>query len=249
MLFQITFLAAIIPSILLILYVSGSDKYPEPSKMLWKTFIAGLLIVFPVLMVALPTDYLIQSSPLVNSPFVLSFSMAFLTAAIPEEFFKFMILTMFCARSKHFDEPMDGIVYAAVASLGFATLENVLYVLDGGLSLAIARGLSAVPAHASFGIIMGSFYAHFHFSEAKPSIPRLLLSPAFIVPVILHGFYNFFIFYPTNLATQYSGYENLPVLERIFFFLSLLGFLLVFGFTLRKAYNLLQEMVLEQEGL
>jgi RsiW-degrading membrane proteinase PrsW (M82 family) len=245
MLLQITFLAAIIPSILLIRYVSGSDKYPEPSEMLWKTFIAGFLIVFPVLLVVLPIDYLIQESSLIHSPLALSFSMAFLTAALPEEFFKFMILSKFCARSKHFDEPMDGIVYAAVASLGFATFENILYVLNGGLTLAVARGLTAVPAHASFGIIMGSFYAHAHFSGKKPS----LLSPAYIIPVILHGFYNFFIFYPTNLVSQYSEFEDIPFLEGSFFFLSIIGFLFVFGFTLRKAYHLLQEMILEQEEL
>ena len=60
--------------------------------------------------------------------------------------------------TKEFDELMDGIVYGAVASLGFATLENIMYCIDGGLSVVAIRALTAVPAHASFGAIMGYYF-------------------------------------------------------------------------------------------
>jgi RsiW-degrading membrane proteinase PrsW (M82 family) len=89
--------------------------------------------------------------------------MAFLSAAVPEEFFKWLIVVLYCARHKEFDEPMDGLVYGAVASLGFATFENVVYVwvsevsTQAGLQVALARGLTAVPMHASLGAIMGYF--------------------------------------------------------------------------------------------
>lgn len=213
--------------------------------MLWKTFLGGIIIVIPVLIVALPFNYAIEQSPLVQLPVLHGFATAFLTAAIPEEFFKFLVLALFCAKSVEFDEPMDGIVYGAIASLGFATFENVLYVMGGGLSLAVARGLTAVPAHASFGIIMGYFYARAHFSDKKP----YLFLVAYFVPVLLHGLYDAFIFCPTNLAAQYSDLSQMPQQEGILFGASILGFFLVFGFTLCLAYYFIQVMKKEQEAI
>ena len=78
-------------------------------------------------------------------------------AAIPEEFVKLAILVGYNMRHHAFDEPMDGIVYGVVASLGFATLENMLFVFEGGISVAVSRAFTAVPLHAFVGAIMGYY--------------------------------------------------------------------------------------------
>lgn len=246
MLSLFTFAAAIIPSILLIRYVATSDKYPEPAHMLWKTFGGGVLIVIPVLIVALPAQYLIEHSPITHFPIGHGFTTAFLTAAFPEEFFKLLVLVLFCARSPEFDEPMDGIVYGAVASLGFATFENILYVMGGGLPLAIMRGLTAVPAHASFGVIMGYFYARAHFSE-KNKIPLYLL--AYFIPVLLHGLYDAFLFCPVNISAQYTDGAEMSNHDSFITAISFLGCFLVLGFMVHRAYRFIKLMQKEQESI
>jgi RsiW-degrading membrane proteinase PrsW (M82 family) len=74
---------------------------------------------------------------------------AFFGAAIPEELFKFTVIFFCCRRLNDFNEPMDGIVYGVTTLLGFATLENVLYVFDGGIGLAVMRGPRPPPGSAS----------------------------------------------------------------------------------------------------
>ena len=81
---------------------------------------------------------------------------------------------------------MDGVVYGAVASLGFATIENVLYVSQGGLETALMRAVTAVPAHACFGAIMGYMYAQARYGRTR----FLGLTRALLVPVLLHGLYD-----------------------------------------------------------
>ena len=92
---------------------------------------------------------------------------------------------------KEFNEPMDGIVYGVTVSLGFATLENIFYVYGQGFndpySIAILRSISAIPAHALFGVFMGYFFMRYVFIKKKNN---LLLSV--LVPYFLHGYYNYF---------------------------------------------------------
>ncbi|MFO0563289.1 MAG: PrsW family glutamic-type intramembrane protease [Polyangiales bacterium] len=181
---QILMVSAVVPSMLLIWYFRSRDANPEPAAVLWKTFGLGVLTVIPVLMVALPIGSAIEG---VQDPVLSGFLKAFLTAAGPEEFFKFTVVTLYCARHKEFDEPMDGVVYGATASLGFATLENVLYVSSGGLGVAVMRALLAVPGHAFMGAVMGYFVGQAKFRPAEKS---KLLALGYFVPFLLHGLYD-----------------------------------------------------------
>jgi RsiW-degrading membrane proteinase PrsW (M82 family) len=176
--------SAVVPSLLLIWYFRSRDANPEPAAVLWKTFGLGVLTVIPVLMVALPISSAIEG---VQDPVLSGFLKAFLTAAGPEEFFKFTVVTLYCARHEEFDEPMDGVVYGATASLGFATLENVLYVSSGGLGVAVMRALLAVPGHAFMGAVMGYFVGQAKFRPAEKS---KLLALGYFVPFLLHGLYD-----------------------------------------------------------
>jgi RsiW-degrading membrane proteinase PrsW (M82 family) len=177
--------SAIVPSFLIGWYFHKRDWYPEPPKVLWATFGLGVLSVIVVVPVELLIGSVVELVPL---PVVKGFLDAFLVAAIPEEFFKLAVLLGYAYRHREFNEPMDGIVYGVMAALGFATLENVLYVFEGGIGVAVMRALTAVPSHATEGAIMGYFVGRAKFAPAGRA--GLILT-GFISAVVLHGFYDF----------------------------------------------------------
>ena len=181
-----TALSAVVPSALLLWYFRSRDVHPEPGATLFKTFLLGVFVVLPVVMVAMPVAGAIDSTA--RNPYLQGALEAFLTAAFPEELFKLLVVVAYCAPHKDFDEPMDGIVYGAVASLGFATLENVLYVSDGGIGLAVVRALTAVPGHAMTGAIMGYFVGQAKFSASGRGAR---VATGYFVAVLLHGLYDF----------------------------------------------------------
>jgi len=186
MLIPFTAVSAVVPSLLLVWYFHSRDAHPEPGGVLWATFGLGIAAIVPTCIVALPIDALMLE-PL-EEPFAKGLGGAFLTAAIPEELFKFLALYLYAARHKAFDEPMDGIVYGVMSALGFATFENVLYVADGGLGVAVMRAVTAVPGHAFCGAIMGAYVGQAVF---RPAEARPLLIKALIWPIVLHGLYDF----------------------------------------------------------
>jgi protease PrsW len=104
-----------------------------------------------------------------------------------EEGFKLLVLGR---RSRHdhaLDEPFDWVVYAVAVALGFATLENVLYVAQGGMPVAVARAFTAVPMHALCGTMMGWRLARAAIDPATATRERLL---AFVEPTLWHGIYD-----------------------------------------------------------
>ena len=181
-----TVLAAALPALLLLWYFRSRDRNPEPSRVVWTTFLLGVVIVLPILVVARPaTDFAAS----IRNPLASSLADAFLAAAIPEEFFKFLVLTLYAARHKEFDEPMDGVVYGAVVSLGFAAFENILYCLDGSVTTQVARALTAVPAHSFTGAIMGYYVGRAKFGGDEGR-GRLMLK-GLAIATLLHGLYDF----------------------------------------------------------
>ena len=198
-----TVLAAVLPSILLLRWFRNSDKFPEPWPVVRRVFWRGVWIIPLVLFV---TQFVEAFQP-TSDVLQIALYQAFVLAAIPEEFFKYIVLIFFCLRLKEFDEPMDGMVYGATVSLGFATLENVMYVMDGGMAVAIMRALTAVPAHALTGAIMGYFVGLILVNPAKR---KQLLLLAFIIPTLLHGFYDLPAMYVSapdigGLGKPYTG--------------------------------------------
>jgi RsiW-degrading membrane proteinase PrsW (M82 family) len=192
----ITVPAAVVPSLVLLWYFHSKDKYPEPASVVWMTFGLGVLSIIPVLLMAFPM-VLVLSQLGARDPYLIGISDAFLTAAVPEEACKLAVLLLYSARRSAFDEPMDGLVYGVAASLGFATLENILYVASGGLPTALARALTAVPGHAMLGAIMGYYVGQARFD---PQRRRSLLLKAWAVPMLLHGLYDFPLITVTAMA-------------------------------------------------
>ena len=182
-------LVTILPPILIVIIFAVSDKFREPNKEIFLVFISGVLITIPAyytnnFLGDLYFNYYFISEGLAAS---------FLSAAVVEEGLKFLVLYFVVYRLREFNEPMDAIVYGVCASLGFATLENIFYIFysDFGIEpiyLSILRGFTTIPAHAIFGVMMGYFFMRYAFIHKSKS---LFLS--FLIPYLLHGFYNYFI--------------------------------------------------------
>jgi len=177
--------SAIVPSILLMWYFYSRDIFPEPHRVLWTTFALGVASIVPAVLVSIALSNLV---PTPSSPGLLGLRAAFIEAAMPEELCKLAVVWLYCARHEEFDEPIDGIVYGVAASLGFATLENVLYVSNGGSQVALLRALTAVPGHAFYGAVMGYYVSRARFADSGRGSA---LAAAYIVPTLFHGIYDF----------------------------------------------------------
>jgi RsiW-degrading membrane proteinase PrsW (M82 family) len=199
--------SAVVPSLLLFWYVYARDKRPEPHDLLLKTFLLGAVICAPVVPTALALQKL--GAPYADGVWGSALVRAFLGAAIPEELFKFLVLYLYVWRKPAFDEPLDGVVYGATASLGFATLENILYVGEHGLGVAVLRALTAVPGHAFTGVVMGAFVGR---ARLAPEAQRFgLLAAGLGQATLLHGAYDLFLMTGTGFAVLSLGVLALEV--------------------------------------
>jgi RsiW-degrading membrane proteinase PrsW (M82 family) len=118
------------------------------------------------------------------------FVKAFFVVGFTEELSKYLIVRYYAQTHKEFNEPFDGIVYAVMVSMGFAATENLFYVLEGGMATALLRAFTAIPAHATFGILMGYFMGKAKFSNNKIILNLMGL----LLAIIFHGTYDFFLF-------------------------------------------------------
>jgi RsiW-degrading membrane proteinase PrsW (M82 family) len=185
MILAFTVISAILPSLLLVWYFHAQDVNPNPGRPVLVTFFLGVLIVFPVAALELTA---FSDLPCGANPYVVGLVKGFWTAAIPEELLKFLVIVMYCSRLSDFGDRMDGMVYGSVASLGFAAMENVVYVTSGGFGLALSRAFTAVPCHAFLGAIMGYYVGQARFNSRQRG---RLLATGLILAIILHGLYDF----------------------------------------------------------
>lgn len=178
-------LAAVAPAIILTIIMIRKDRRPEPIGWLLGAVGLGVLVGPAVLLLGclglpdIPTD-----------TFIGAFLSSFINAAIPEEGLKFAALYFLVKRCKHFDEMFDGIVYSVCIGMGFAGLENVLYLFgaeDAWVSVGIARALMAVPMHYFFAIIMGTFFSLGWFDKKNR---KVYMTAALALPIIVHGAYD-----------------------------------------------------------
>ena len=198
------FTLAIIPSIALLIYIYKKDKKEkEPMRLLIKCFIWGIIAIIPILiMETLVEEFLVEIC--VEGSVVYSFLDGFLVAALSEELFKYLVLKSKTWKNKAFNCTFDGIVYAVFVSLGFATFENVMYVLDGDISTAFLRMFTSVPGHACDAVFMGYFYSlakkaavNNDKRKEKKNKRRALL-----IPIITHGIYDGLILMEEDVAGE-----------------------------------------------
>jgi len=197
--YLILFGIAILPVILLMVFIYRQDKYQkEPIKSLAKAFIGGMLAIPLDILIVTGVDALLAETAIANTVF---FS-AFLEAGIPEELSKFLIFMIFIWNDKNFDEYMDGIVYASFIGLGFACVENIEYVFMFGFGTGVVRALLSVPGHFLFGVLLGYFLsmAKFHPEKRSTYIWTGLLSA-----MVAHGLFDWLLMISGNLNPAIGG--------------------------------------------
>jgi hypothetical protein len=182
-------LSAVVPSLLLLWYFYSRDICPEPPRVVALTFALGVATIPLVLAFGAGAEWILErigAAP--TDPYLVGLVDAFVYAALPEEALKLAVLLLYVRRHSAFEEPMDGLVYGVAVSLGFATLENVLYVMSSGFHLALVRALTTLPAHCTLGAIMGFYVARATF---EPEHGRSALTLAIVVPMALHTLFDF----------------------------------------------------------
>jgi len=173
---------AVAPAAFLLLFVYLRDRYErEPLGLIGVTFVLGALGMLPAALIELLLEPVLPSSLIVQ---------VFLGIALVEESIKLGVVRIKAYSSTHFNEVMDGIVYAVAAGLGFATSENVVYVLQQGLSAAILRAFLSVPGHAVWAGIMGFYLGLAKCRTASKNERLLLIVKGLIIAIALQSIYS-----------------------------------------------------------
>lgn len=183
-------MGSVTPVMIFLYLIYRKDQNKEPWRLLLKCFIGGFIVAALAISIELPLGMI--GNQMDDGIFHAAY-MAFIVAAFTEECLKWMIVRWFVWRSPHYNEHYDGIIYAVFVSLGFALVENLLYVFDGGLQVALLRAVLAVPGHGLFAVMMGYHLSLARFGKPEEKNRRLFLGLFF--PVMFHGLYDFALMY------------------------------------------------------
>lgn len=183
---------AIAPIITIILWIYLKDRYDkEPIRILSKFFILGILVSI----LAIYTEEIFIKINIFTDKIYI-FYMSFLVAGVVEEGLKALIFIPTVLKEKNFNERLDGIIYSVFLSLGFATVENIIYILLEDPTLAfevgIIRSIISVPAHMIFAVTMGYYISKYRFTSSNTK-KRKYLTLSIILPIILHGVFDFIL--------------------------------------------------------
>lgn len=192
-------ISALTPVAVLLFYIFRKDKVqPEPTKWLLKAFGFGVLSVFFLFVFSVPATLLLgmEIDASTYTSVSKAFADAFALAAIPEELAKFIMLWLLLRKNPHFDEKFDGIVYAVCIGMGFAGIENVMYLAGGiedgsWIGIGISRALFSIPGHFFFAVLMGYYYSLYHFGiDRSPKAKAMIL----VAPIHAHGLFDGILF-------------------------------------------------------
>jgi len=192
---MLTALVAAAPSVALLAYFYLRDRYErEPVLHLLAAYLLGM---FAMLAARTAAGFAASGVSLywleAGGESARAFD-AFLLAGAIEEGAKWVMMVAAVYAWRQFDEPMDGLLYGVTIALGFATLENFLFLTARGLGIGWQRAIFAVPAHALFGGAMGFYVGRAKFAPARPGRDREVaqsLAASLLVPIAFHGAYNF----------------------------------------------------------
>ncbi len=204
---------AVLPGFIITGYILWRDRNePEPLYLIAVCFVFGAISTYPAMKME---EFGMFDLYIINSPDILmTFTFAFLIVGFSEELMKYIFLRYYIYPKKEFSEPMDGIVYSVTISMGFATLENILYIVlrtedfNEALEIAYSRMLTAVPAHAAFSMTMGYFVG---IAKTAPHKESLYLLCGLFGAVLLHGLYDFFIFQEMSKALTVFTFVTLGI--------------------------------------
>ncbi|HMG67732.1 MAG TPA: PrsW family glutamic-type intramembrane protease [Chitinophagaceae bacterium] len=187
---------AIAPGLAICLFVFYKDNYNrEPKRNLVVSFILGSATIIPAFYIE--TFFGSKLNGTVSQLAIYSYCVV----AFIEELGKFIVIRYYAFPKKSFDEPLDGIVYAVMIGMGFATVENIGYVMQHGIAVAFLRMFLSVPAHATFAVIMGYHVGKAKFATTNKSYFLFL---GLFWAIVFHGTFDYFLFLQNNaLVNQY----------------------------------------------
>lgn len=195
------FLLAIIPSIIILTMIYRKDKEKEPKKLLLCLFAAGILSCFVTLFLSNNLESIFpffnsENVKLYTKNYIYLFVYCFFGIGLIEEFSKWLFIYNITWNNKNFDHIYDSIVYSVFVSLGFATFENILYVMTEGVRVAILRSIFSVPGHASFAIIMGYYIGMAKLTSVKgnATLSKKYKVLSIILPALVHALFDFLLF-------------------------------------------------------
>ena len=206
---------SIAPGLAISLYIFLKDQYNrEPAQQLLISFFLGCLSVIPAILIQLFSTKPIEN--IMGEGILFTAVFAYLIVGMSEEWSKYLMLRLYAFPKKAFDEPFDGIVYSVMVGMGFATVENIGYVLQHGFGTALLRMFLSVPAHGTFAVLMGYFAGKAKFNPERKTF--LLMSGIFWA-VFFHGTFDFLLFLQGNqTVTKVTG-EGLLFLGAVASFL------------------------------
>ncbi|ULQ53793.1 PrsW family intramembrane metalloprotease [Flavihumibacter fluvii] len=183
---------ALAPGIAIMWFIYSKDRFDrEPLKALVKSFFLGMLATLPAILLQLAGSYLLKwIMPASGWTYFILF--AFGVVALTEELSKFAMLRLYAYPRIFFNEPFDGIIYGVMVAMGFATLENISYVMTGGIGTAFARMFLSVPAHATFGVLMGYYVGLAKFTHNAQS--DFYIIRGLLLAILFHGLFDLFLF-------------------------------------------------------
>jgi len=182
---------ALAPGIAIMIYFYSKDRYDrEPLKNILISFFLGVLSTLPAIILQLTLSKQLDAY-FASKSLIYYFIYTFGIIGLSEEGSKLFMLRIYAYRKKAFNEPLDGIVYSVMVSMGFATLENIGYVMEGGLSTAFLRMFLSVPAHASFAVLMGY---HVGLAKFDPDNAGTHFIKGLLLAAFFHGSFDFFLF-------------------------------------------------------
>ncbi len=195
-----TILVAVLPAIFIVAYIYKKDtREHEPIRLLVKLFFLGMLSIISAVILE-QLGEIIEVRLFDQDTIIYHLIDNFLVVALAEELGKYVAFKIGAWKNKNFDFTFDAIVYAVCVGIGFAIPENLLYVLDGGISLAVLRALTSIPGHIAFGVYMGYYFgqAKLYDQAGDKENTKKFLRKAFWIPVLWHGAYDF------CLSTNYT---------------------------------------------
>lgn len=195
--------AALLPAVALLVIIYRQDKIEkEPIGLLIRLVFFGALTCISAMIFETVGEYILDFIGVQADTELYYLLDSFLVVAVSEEAGKYFVQKKMTWKHRAFNYRFDAIVYAVCVGLGFAMLENVLYVLEEGFGTAIIRAVTAIPSHAFDAVFMGYYFGEAKLAEAygMEAKRKKYLKAAFIVPVLMHGFYDYCAFSQMDIS-------------------------------------------------
>ena len=186
---RILIIIAVLPALILLGFIYMRDRKEKPPVKLMVLLLAlGAGTIIPAVIAEFIGQLIIAQTDTDHQTMLL-------VLGIVEELGKYLVTVCTTWKSREFQHSYDGVIYMVCASLGFAILENILYVASGGIGTGILRAFTAIPLHCTVGVIMGALYAKGREAAYAGDRAGMIgfMAWAYIVPVFIHGLYDYLV--------------------------------------------------------